>query len=145
MKRATARCFAGLFLAVCAYAGAGLSRMDTTGSVAAAAVGRTPVPALQDQAPTARPWQVSASRYQYRPPRIEVQQDDLVKIELQTADIAHSFTIDAYRIAKRVNPGHPLTFEFRADQAGTFPFYCNLQIDDGCRQMRGELIVTPRK
>ena len=39
----------------------------------------------------------------------------------------------------------PITFEFRADQAGTFPFYCNLQIDDGCRQMRGELVVKPRK
>ena len=30
-------------------------------------------------------------------------------------------TIDAYRIAKRVSPGQPITFEFRADQPGTFP------------------------
>ena len=86
-----------------------------------------------------RPWQVTASRYRFDPPRIEVFQDDLVKIELRTRDIAHSLTIDAYRIAKRVSAGQPVTFEFRADQAGTFPFYCNLQIDDGCRQMRGEL------
>jgi heme/copper-type cytochrome/quinol oxidase subunit 2 len=88
---------------------------------------------------------VTASRYRFDPPRIEVFQDDLVKIELSTKDIAHSLTIDAYRIAKRVNPGHPVTFEFRADQPGTFSFYCNLQIDDGCRQMRGELVVKPRK
>ena len=54
-------------------------------------------------------------------------------------------TIDAYRISKRVSPGAPVTFEFRADREGTFPFYCNLQIDDGCRQMRGELIVRPRR
>jgi len=99
----------------------------------------------QNQAPTVRPWQVTASRYAFDPPRIEVLQDDLVKIELRTEDIAHSLTIDAYRIAKRVNPGQPVTFEFRADQPGTFPFYCNLQIDDGCRQMRGELVVKPRK
>ena len=90
-----------------------------------------------------RPWQVTASRYKFDPPRIEVLQDDLVKIELRTDDIAHSLTIDAYRIAKRVSPGQPVTFEFRADQPGTFPFYCNLQIDDGCRQMRGELVVKP--
>ena len=88
---------------------------------------------------------VTARRYKFDPPRIEVIQDDLVKIELRTDDIAHSLTIDAYRIAKRVSPGQPVTFEFRADQAGTFPFYCNLQIEDGCRQMRGELVVKPRK
>ena len=98
-----------------------------------------------NQEPAVRPWQVTASRYRFDPPRIEVFQDDLVKIELRTRDIAHSLTIDAYRIAKRVSPGQPVTFEFRADQPGTFPFYCNLQIDDGCRQMRGELVVKPRK
>jgi heme/copper-type cytochrome/quinol oxidase subunit 2 len=98
-----------------------------------------------NQEPAVRPWQVTASRYRFDPPRIEVFQDDLVKIELRTRDIAHSLTIDTYRIAKRVSPGQRVTFEFRADQAGTFPFYCNLQIDDGCRQMRGELVVKPRK
>jgi heme/copper-type cytochrome/quinol oxidase subunit 2 len=98
-----------------------------------------------NQEPAVRPWQITASRYRFDPPRIEVFQDDLVKIELRTKDIAHSLTIDTYRIAKRVSPGQPVTFEFRADQAGTFPFYCNLQIDDGCRQMRGELVVKPRR
>jgi heme/copper-type cytochrome/quinol oxidase subunit 2 len=99
----------------------------------------------QDQGPTAKPFTVTARRYSFDPPRIEVNQDDLVKIELRTEDIAHSLTIDAYRIAKRVGPGQPVTFEFRADHAGTFPYYCNLQIDDGCRQMRGELVVKPRR
>lgn len=99
----------------------------------------------QNQEPTVRAWSVAASRYKFEPARIEVNQDDLVKIELKTQDIAHSMTIDAYRIVKRVNPGQVVTFEFRADQPGTFPFYCNLQIDEGCRQMRGELIVRPRR
>ena len=99
----------------------------------------------QDQGPTAKPFSVSAHRYAFEPARIEVNQDDLVKIELRTDDIAHSLTIDEYRIAKRVGPGQPVTFEFRTDRAGTFPFYCNLQVDDGCRQMRGVLVVKPRK
>lgn len=99
----------------------------------------------QDQGPTAKPFSVNAHRYAFEPARIEVNQDDLVKIELRTGDIAHSLTIDAYRIAKRVGPGQPVTFEFRADRAGTFPFYCNLQVEDGCRQMRGVLVVKPRK
>jgi heme/copper-type cytochrome/quinol oxidase subunit 2 len=99
----------------------------------------------QDQGPTERPFSITAHRYAFDPPRIEVNQDDLVKIELRATDIAHSLTIDAYRIAKRAGPDHPVTFEFRADRAGTFPYYCNLQIEDGCRQMRGELVVRPRK
>jgi len=101
--------------------------------------------AAQDQGPTEKPFAVTAHRFAFEPGRIEVNQDDLVKIELRTADIAHSLTIDGYRIAKRVEPGHPVTFEFRADRAGTFPYYCNLQLEDGCRRMRGELIVRPRK
>jgi heme/copper-type cytochrome/quinol oxidase subunit 2 len=103
------------------------------------------VAAAQDSGPAAKPFSVTAKRYTFDPPRIEVMQDDLVKIELSTADIAHSMTIDAYRIAKRVSPGQPVTFEFRADRPGTFPYYCNLQIEDGCRQMRGELVVRPRR
>ncbi len=88
---------------------------------------------------------VTARKYAFEPVRIEVDQDDLVTVTLKSDDIAHSFTIDAYRIAKRVGGGQTVTFEFRADQAGTFPIYCNLKQDDGCRKMRGELVVKPRK
>jgi heme/copper-type cytochrome/quinol oxidase subunit 2 len=100
--------------------------------------------AAQDQGPTAKPFAVVMAHYAFDPPRLEVNQDDLVKIELRAGDIAHSMTIDAYRIAKRVDAGRSVTFEFRADRAGTFPYYCNLQIDDRCRRMRGELVVKPK-
>jgi heme/copper-type cytochrome/quinol oxidase subunit 2 len=96
------------------------------------------------QAPVTRTISITAGNYRFSPSRIEVSQDDLVKIELRTEDIPHSWTVDAYRIAKRVGPGQPVTFEFLADRPGTFPFYCNLQIDEGCREMHGELVVTPR-
>ncbi len=98
----------------------------------------------QHQAPATRTFSVAAHRYKFDPPRIEVFQDDLVAIELRTDDIAHSLTIDAYRIAKRVSPGRPISFQFRADKPGAFPFYCNLLVEDGCRQMRGELVVRAR-
>jgi heme/copper-type cytochrome/quinol oxidase subunit 2 len=100
--------------------------------------------AAQEQGPTARHIRVTAARYKFDPPRIEVNEGDLVQVELRTLDIAHSWTVDAYRIAKRAAPNQPVAFEFRADKPGTFPYYCNLQIDDGCRQMRGELVVRPR-
>ena len=88
---------------------------------------------------------VSAHKYAFSPARLEVRQDDLVRVTFSTDDIPHSFTIDKYRIAKRVEPGKPIVFEFRADQPGRFPIYCNLAADDGCRKMIGELIVTGRK
>ena len=106
---------------------------------------RTPPHTAQEQGPTARPFSITARRYKFDPARIEVFQGDVVKIELMAEDIAHSWTVDEYRIAKRASPGRPVTFEFRAEKSGTFPFYCNLQTEDGCRQMRGELVVKLRK
>jgi heme/copper-type cytochrome/quinol oxidase subunit 2 len=88
---------------------------------------------------------VTAKRFAFSPARIEVAANDVVKITLVAEDIPHTFTIDEYRISKRAAPGRPVTFEFRADKAGTFPFYCSLTIDEGCREMRGELVVTPRR
>jgi len=112
-----------------------------------AVVGPSPgSPAVaQTQGATERSFEVVASRYTFAPVRLEVFQDDLVRIELRTEDIAHSFTIDEYRVAKRVSPSQKVTFEFRAERAGTFPFYCDLKAEDGCRDMRGELVVKPRQ
>ena len=97
--------------------------------------------AIQEQAPTRRAISVSASKYAFAPNRIDVRQGDIVQVTLTAVDIAHSFTIDEYRIAKRAAPGQPVTFEFRADQPGTFRFYCNLKQDEGCRDMHGQLAV----
>jgi heme/copper-type cytochrome/quinol oxidase subunit 2 len=91
-----------------------------------------------------RRFTVSARKYAFSPARIEVQQDDLVKVSFSTSDIPHSFTIDRYRISKRVEPGRPVVFEFRADQPGRFPIYCSLTADERCKEMVGELIVRGR-
>jgi heme/copper-type cytochrome/quinol oxidase subunit 2 len=101
-------------------------------------------PVALAQTAGARSFAVVASRYTFAPARIEVFQDDVVAIELRTDDIAHSLTIDQYRVAKRVSPGQTVTFEFRAERTGTFPFYCDLKAEDGCRKMRGVLIVRAR-
>src|SRR3954471_14069127 len=86
-----------------------------------------------------RNFSVAAHKYAFSPATIEVNQDDLVRITFTTDDIPHSFTVDKYRIAKRVERGNRVVFEFRADQPGRFPIYCNLAVDEGCKQMKGEL------
>ena len=88
-----------------------------------------------------REFTVGGNQYAYSPSRITIQRDDLVKITFRAHDMAHSFTIDEYRIAKRAGAGQSVTFEFRADKPGDYPFYCNLTQDERCREMKGTLTV----
>jgi heme/copper-type cytochrome/quinol oxidase subunit 2 len=76
---------------------------------------------------------------------IRVTQDDLVRVTLSAGDVPHSFTLPEYRIQKRVEPGRDVTFEFRAEKAGRFEFFCSLT-NDSCRErgMVGALIVAAR-
>ena len=97
-----------------------------------------------DQAPNRREFTVSARNYQFLPDRLEVTHDDLVKLAVTGSDQPHSFTVDEYRIVKRIPAGGTTTFEFRADRVGTFAFYCNLTTDPGCKAMRGTLVVRAK-
>lgn len=102
------------------------------------------VAAAQEQAPNRREFTVTARDHRYSPARIEVSQDDIVKVTLRSEDHPYSFVIDAYRIVKRAGAGQSVTFEFRADQPGTFSFYCNLTSDPACRDMTGTLVVRQK-
>jgi heme/copper-type cytochrome/quinol oxidase subunit 2 len=95
----------------------------------------------QDQAPNKREITLTARNYRFSPSRIEVAQDDLVKLTVQSEDNAYSVTIDAYRVSRRVPAGGTTTLEFRADRPGTFAFYSNLTNDARHAQMRGELVL----
>lgn len=95
-------------------------------------------------APNRREFTIVARDFQFSPSRLEVSQDDLVKLTVRSEDVAYGITIDEYRIAKRVPAGGAVTFEFRTDRPGTFPFYSNLTSDSRHAQARGQLIVRPR-
>jgi plastocyanin len=84
---------------------------------------------------------VVGDNFAFAPVRIEVRQNDIVRITFRAADIPHAFAIDDYRIAKRAGVGQTIVFEFRADRAGTFPIYCSLTSDERCKRMKGELVV----
>lgn len=101
--------------------------------------------AAQDRAPDRREVVISAQAHRFTPDRIEVTQDDLVRVTLTNDDDrVYSFAVDAYRIIKRLAPRGKLVFEFRADLPGTFAFYCNLTSNPACRDMKGTLVVRPR-
>ena len=98
----------------------------------------------QEQAPNRTEFTLVAKNFRYSPDRLEVVQDDLVKLTIQSEDVAYSFAIDAYRIIRRVPAGGTTTFEFRADRPGTFRFYSNLTSDRAHAEMQGQLIVRPK-
>jgi len=98
----------------------------------------------QEPAQNRREFTIIAKDHTFTPDKLDVTQDDLVKITVTSEDRPASFAIDAYRIIKRVAGQTSVTFEFRADQAGTFPFYCNLTKDAACKDMRGLLTVRPK-
>jgi len=101
-------------------------------------------------AQTKREFEVSAHRYAYEVAgtdsvEIRGRQDELVQVTFTAEDIAHSFTLDEYRINKRAEPGKPVKFSFRADKPGTYTIYCSLAIDERCRKETvATLVVTER-
>ncbi|MEW5984486.1 MAG: cupredoxin domain-containing protein [Acidobacteriota bacterium] len=114
------------------------------GFTAVSTLGVTTGSSVFQEQPSRHDVTINSRKYEFSPARIEIRQDDVLRVTLVAEDIPHSFTIDEYRIAKRAVPGRPLTFEFRADKPGSFTYYCNLTLDDGCREMRGELVVVAR-
>lgn len=102
----------------------------------------TSLAALQEQSLNRRDITIVAHESRFEPDRIDVVQDDLVRITLKSEKLPRTFAIDAYRISKRVAGGESITFEFHANQPGTFAFYCNLTSVPACAEMKGTLVVA---
>ena len=101
-------------------------------------------PRAQDQTPNRRDITIVARERVFEPSRIVVNRDDLVRITLKSDKEPRTFAIDAYRISKRVSGGSSITFEFHANQPGTFTYYCNLTSVEACAEMKGTLVVSPK-
>ncbi len=95
----------------------------------------------QDQAPAHRDVKITAKDYRFAPARVDVGVNDLVRVTVRSEDVAYGFTIDEYRVSKRVPPGGTISFEFRADRAGSFSFYSSLTSDSRHAQAKGQLVV----
>lgn len=117
------------------------TRRSWLGKMAALFAGALPQQQPDPEPAGRRTFAVTARKFEFEPEVIDVRRNDVVRLTITSADIAHSFTVDAYRIQKRIPAGGSVTFEFRADEVGRFPFYCSMRADPGCENMRGELIV----
>jgi plastocyanin len=125
----------------CLLAGPALVRLFAQSSAVAAE--ETAQARGQDQVPNRREFSITAEDFRFSPDRLEVTQDDLVRLTVTSRDIAYSVTIDEYRLSRRVPAGGSTTLEFRADRTGTFTFYSDMS-DARHQRARGSLVVRPR-
>lgn len=84
---------------------------------------------------------MTAKQFAFTPDTIEVNKGDKVKLTITSMDVPHGFSIPEYGINERLNPGKPVTIEFKADKEGTFTAFCSVFCGSGHSNMKGKIIV----
>lgn len=86
-------------------------------------------------------------RSRFGPDTIEVNQGDHVTVYMtnieQQPNVSHGVAFPHYNINAAADPGETTHFEFTADKAGTFPFYCTDFCSALHEEMMGYLLVKP--
>jgi heme/copper-type cytochrome/quinol oxidase subunit 2 len=85
--------------------------------------------------------QMTAEKYDFIPDTVTVKKGDRVKLVLKALDHDHGIKIEAFHLNQKLPKGEPVTVEFVADQAGTFPFQCSQFCGLGHKKMKGTLVV----
>jgi cytochrome c oxidase subunit 2 len=84
---------------------------------------------------------MTAKRYAFDPPVIELKKGEKVRLIITAIDHDHGLKLDAYDIDQVLKKGDPTTIEFTADKAGTFEFKCSVFCGVGHRKMKGMVKV----
>lgn len=79
----------------------------------------------------------------FSPSEVVVNQGKRVKLLFYTEDLVHTFELPEYDIMLDLHPGTWHEFEFTADKAGEFSFFCGLYCSPLHAFMRGKLNVIP--
>ena len=92
-----------------------------------------------------RRFEVTASRYRFEPPLIEVTEGDRVLVTVRSTDVEHGWAIKKLKV-KTVVPsgGQAVHLEFVAGKPGTYVITCSEYCGKGHSKMKGKLVVTPR-
>jgi cytochrome c oxidase subunit II len=104
--------------------------------------------AQETAAPEPRIFEIVASRYAFDPATIEVTEGDRVRLIVRSADGPHGVEIKQFKVKKavpRAKPGDsPVTIEFVASAAGTYPILCSEYCGNGHKDMTGTLVVQAK-
>jgi nitrous-oxide reductase len=92
---------------------------------------------------------MTAIRSHFNPEHVEIQEGDEVTWRItaaeKTQDATHGFCIGGYNINLSLEPGEFAEFKFKADHAGTYPFYCTEFCSALHLEMMGYLHIKPTK
>jgi cytochrome c oxidase subunit II len=89
-----------------------------------------------------REFSMIAKQWNFEPGVIEVDQGDMVKLSIESVDVAHGIAIPDFNVNVFLSPGKTEVVEFIADKSGEFTFFCSVQCGHGHGGMRGKLIVN---
>jgi len=85
--------------------------------------------------------QVTASRFAFDPPTIQVSAGEAVRIVVRSNDGVHGFSIPKLKIDLQVpKRGDPATLEFTAPPAGRYEIACSVFCGVGHGQMKAALV-----
>ncbi len=119
-----------------AHAGVG---KDPATAYAPAAVAASPAAQSSD----VKTFTVVAKRFTFEPATIQVTVGDKVRLVVSSADGVHGVGIRKFKVNTLVpRGGKPVTIDFTASEAGTFPIVCSEACGDGHADMRGSLVVV---
>ena len=88
---------------------------------------------------------ITAKQFDFTPSTITVKEGDEVRFVITTLDSGigsgHGFSLAAFGVNERLQPGKTTTVEFTADKKGTFSFFCSVVCGSGHGGMNGKLVV----
>ena len=85
--------------------------------------------------------EVKASKYDFEPSTIEVQQGERVVLRVTSTDRLHGIGIKKFGVNREVPKGQTVDVEFVATTAGTFKVLCTEDCGKGHDDMVGTLVV----
>ena len=97
--------------------------------------------AVQQPAGDIKEFSMTAKKWEFSPSTITVNNGDVVKLQIESTDVAHGFALSEFGINERLEPGKIIDVEFVADKSGTFTFSCSVSCGIGHGGMKGQLIV----
>jgi cytochrome c oxidase subunit 2 len=105
---------------------------------------------LQADAPRAelavREIDVVASQFRFEPATIDVAEGERVVLNIHSTDSTHGFAAKGLKVKATIpNGGQVVKVELSGLKPGTYEFHCNEYCGTGHLQMKGTLVVSPRK
>lgn len=71
--------------------------------------------------------EIEAGAFYYKPNVIKVKKGQKVQVVFKSVDMMHDFNVDALNIKSEVvKGGNSSTFEFTANEVGTYEYYCSI-------------------